>query len=210
VHIRYDDLGFLLSDRDALKEKSAILPTWSYEDAVAFDEALATSDLILLCMYGAINGTYYELDGSVRLRIGSGMMEAWKESDPDGLRARVREWDIDHAQRAELTQAFFDDVAKKAKPDAKIFVIGYPSLATPIPKKAAKRKAFNDALAGYCVRNPRFRFMDVDTLLPREEIVTERHFSPAGYFALAREILTLAEMSGPAMLTRDVLLARAP
>jgi hypothetical protein len=125
------------------------------------------------------------------------------------LRDRVREWDIDRVERAELTKAFFDSVAKMVKPEAKIFVIGYPSLATPNPKKAAKRRAFNDSLAGYCERNPRFRFIDVDTLLPREEIVTERHFSPAGYFTLAREILTQAEMSGPAMLTRDAMHAHA-
>ena len=209
VPVRYDDLGFLLSDRKAMAERRDILPTWSYDDAVKFDAALADADLVLLCMYGAVNGTYYELDGSLRLRISPDLMESWVENDPYGLQDRVRELDIEPAERAELTLAFFDDVAKKAKSDAKIFVVGYSSLATPNPKKAAKRKAFNGAQAQYCERNPRFRFMDVDTLLPREEIVTERHFSPAGYFALAREILTQAGMSGPATLTRDAR-AKAP
>jgi hypothetical protein len=159
-------------------------------------------------MYGVVNGAYYELDGSMKLRISPDLMESLNRNDPHGLLGRVREWDIDPAQRAELTLEFFENVERTAKPGAKIFVIGYPSLATPNPKKAAKRKAFNDACAGYCAAHPRFRFMDVDTLLPREEIVTERHFSPAGYFMLAREILILAGMSGPATLTHDARLRR--
>ena len=197
VTVRYDDIGFILSDREALRENSALLPTWSYEDALKFDDAVATSKLILLCMYGAVQGTYFELNGSVRLRLAKDLAEMRQDRDP--LADKVRELDLDLNQRIDLIKECCEAVVHRARDDAQIFVIGYSTLGTPSARKVAKRKTVNDALKAFCESHPRFRFVDVDVLVPRKELVDQRHFSPAGYFMIARHILGLSGVSGPAL-----------
>jgi FkbH-like protein len=199
VVIRYDDTGFILGDREAIRENNELLPTWTCEDAVRFDEGVATSDLILLCMYGAKQGSIFEINGKVQFRITPSSVGAAQESHPDAFRNNMHELDLDQAERERLILKSFDMVAQRAKPDARIFVIGYPTLAVAKEKKAAKRGGFNNACRDYCEDKPRFKFMDVDRLIPREELLNDRHFSPAGYFILAKHILTEAGMWGPAL-----------
>jgi hypothetical protein len=182
-----------------MQENSELLPTWSYEDAVRFDEGVASSDLILLCMYGAKQGPMFEINGKVQFRITPSSLGAAMKSHPDAFRNNIRELELDPEERERHILKSFDVVAKNAKPDAHVFVIGYPTLAAANEKKAAKRRGFNKACRDYCEGQPRFKFMDVDILIPREELVNDRHFSPAGYFTLARHILTEAGMRGPAL-----------
>lgn len=192
-----------MNDRKVLRENSRLLPTWSYDDVVRFDEGIAASDLILLAMYEGLNGNYYEINGCVRVRTSWDVLESRSGVDMDTICNLAQELDVDLNDRMRLVLECFDAIARNSKPDAQIFVIGYPSLASTNPKKITKRRSFNDTCRKYCEGHSRFRFLDVDTLLPREELVTERHFSPAGYFMLARHILSLSGMSGPALQTRD-------
>ncbi|MBV8978446.1 MAG: hypothetical protein JO261_13200 [Alphaproteobacteria bacterium] len=206
LNVRYDDFGFLLSDREALRNCAALLPTWTYEDALEFDEGVATSDLILLCMFGAINGEYYALDG-VQLRLPEEALDV--EIGGVALRERVRRLEMEPEECTRLILKGFDRVHRLARDEAQIFVIGYSTLAAGNEEKLAKRKAFNEACRAYCLANPRFRYVDVDTLIPRQELLDQRHFSPAGYFILARHILTESGMPGPALGTRDRATAAA-
>jgi FkbH-like protein len=203
IVIRYDDTGFILGDRAALKENADILPTWSYEDALRFDEGVASSDLILLCMYGAQQGPMLEINGKVRFRITPSSLEAARKADPVPYRTYIRELDIEPPERVRMIMESMESVVRRAKPDAKIFVIGYPTLRTTNEKKVAKRRAFNRACREFCEAHPPLHFVDVDQVLPKEELLDERHYSPAGYFALARYILTEAHMWGPALSARS-------
>lgn len=197
ITIRYDDPGFVLGDRAVMRENSDVLPTWSYEDALKFDEGIASSDLILLCMYGAVNGQYFEIGGSVQVRMVPASMRTLEREKSPKLQG-MNELTLSTADRVELIMKSFKAVEASAKPGAHIFIIGYSTLNTN-EKKAAKRLAFNAECRKYCETHPRCRYIDVDTLLPREALVDQRHFSPAGYFALARHILTAANMPGPAL-----------
>jgi FkbH-like protein len=199
VTVRFDEPGFILNNREALRENSRYLPTWSYEDALRFDEGIATSDLILLCMFGALQGSYYQLNGALTVRLASNLLSAGDPADPDALRNRVQPLDWDQDRRTQLVMECFDIVDRRAKADAQIFVISPSSLAAKNEKKAAKRKAFNTVCEDYCATHRRFRFIDVDKLIPREELIDARHFSPAGYFSLARHILGTAGIAGPAL-----------
>src|SRR3569833_577218 len=51
--LRYDDPNFVLTDRTLLRDCKVIreFPWWTYEDALRYDEGVATSGLILLSMW---------------------------------------------------------------------------------------------------------------------------------------------------------------
>jgi hypothetical protein len=198
LQIRFDDPAFVLTEREMLRRNRALLPTWTYDDAIRFDQALEASDVILLAMYDALNGTYCEINRSVRVRIGSEMLQRWS-STRSGPETDGRKLDIDIKGRIDLVMQSLAAIGQKVRARAQIFVIGYPTLASTNPNKIAKRQAYNEACRNFCESHEQFRFVDVDKLLPREELISERHFSPAGYFALAQHILSLSGLSGPAL-----------
>lgn len=205
ISVRYDEPGFILTDREVLRENREFLPTWSYEDALRFDEGIATADLILLCMYGAVNGAYFRLNDAVDVRVPAQLLE-----DTGELAGRIEPLDWDVETRTRMVLECFDAVDRRAASHAHIFVIGYSSRGAPNEKQMAKRRAFNKACRDYCgARDPRFRFADVDTLIPREELVGVRHFSPAGFFILARHILSTTGMAGPALASSAPLRSTA-
>jgi FkbH-like protein len=207
--VRFDDPAFILTDRESLRQNRHLLPTWTYEDALRFDEGLASSKLIVLAMYDALSGLHYEIGDAVRVRVSRGPAASRVEAISQKWGVAVRRLEIDLSERTKLVIESFDRIGQKAKSDAQIFLIGYPTLACPSAKKVARRQGFNEACRRYCEGRERFRFVDVDAILPREELISDLHFSPAGYFALAQHILTLSGMSGPALDMRNMRRERA-
>jgi hypothetical protein len=59
--------------------------------------------------------------------------------------------------------------------------------------KNGAREIFNAACAEYCAIHAKFRFVDVNRVLPEELMADKRHYSPAGYYELSRHILDLCD-----------------
>jgi hypothetical protein len=209
--VRFDDPGFVLSDREALRRHSEVLPTWTYEEALRLDEGLANAELILVGMYGALSGLYYQIGDSIQVRVNRGAQELHVEELCHAADVPVRYLEPDVNERTELILKAFDAIDRKANKDAQIFITGYSSLGAENERKLAKRRTFIGRCKEFCAaRDPRFRFVDVDTVVPREELLDGRHFSAAGFFTMARHILATAGMSGPALLAPVSLPKTAP
>jgi FkbH-like protein len=190
---RFDDPGFILSDRAALKDSEAVrrLPGWQYDDAIAFDEAVARADLILLAMWPAMNATFIRVDGRIDMCL--------KERKLVELEADKPKWFGRHIERlgtkppgkiVKLVESF-DVVNAKSAPGARVFLLSCYTKGAPEAIVSRHKNAFNDACRAYCEAHPqKFRYIDLDSVMPPETLIGKEHFSRAGYFALARHILS--------------------
>ncbi|HVV65686.1 MAG TPA: hypothetical protein VHC42_09460 [Rhizomicrobium sp.] len=188
MKVRYDDPGFILGDRAKIRAFERVLPYWTYEDALRFDEGVATSDLIMLCMWAVMNGRYFEIGGSMRVRMTKSWVKHLTKNDPGRFGRDVVEVDLSTDERLDLVRQAFDAVDRRSKPQARVALIG------PATAKQRNRK---DMFIGFCrtyaAAHPKFDFYDVGEVLPDEQLADNRHYTPAGYLALARLILADSE-----------------
>jgi len=200
MKVRYDDPGFILSDREAIRRHQHLLPNWSYEDALRFDEGIAAADLVILCMWAGLNGRYFDVGGEVKVRLSKPWMRHLKERDPERFREQVKEIDLDKPARMDLVLQSFDDVASRCKDGARIVLIG-------AALQKGWRRRFNDACRDYCRTRPGFLFLDVNELIPEEAVPDTTHYTPAGYHKLARFIVDA--MRGSEGAAREPIAAAA-
>ena len=191
--IRYDDPGFVLSDRDAIHGNETIrnIPGWTYDDALKFDEALANSELIVVSLWSGMNGTYYDITGGLRVRLARPDAKRIRKRDAEWFDSNFQECSLDDQEKIKLVLSSFDAIAERA-PRGRIFLIGCCTLGAKnnVDKKIRRRKSYNDACATYCKSNrSKFTYIDVDSIVPAETIIGNGHFTRAGYFALAQSIL---------------------
>src|SRR5262249_15744795 len=108
-----------------------------------------------------------------------------------------------------LIEKCFDSIGEKSP--GKIFVLGACTLGAQNnkDKKVRRRTAFNEACRAYCKGRSSFFYVDIDSVVPRESIVGNGHFSRAGYYVLAQTILRQAngpfdeEVDTTSMIRRD-------
>jgi len=189
--VRYDDPGFILSDRAAIRDCEAIreIPCWTYADASRFDEAVAKADLILVSMWAAMSARYFELPGSVMLGLKRNRADLLAAQRPEWFARNFKRIEFGTEERTAFILSSLDATAARSAPACPIFVIGSYTKG-PRSEQEQRRKRFNERCRNHCEQNPaRFRFVDVDTVVPPETLVGNQHFSRAGYFAMARHIL---------------------
>jgi len=182
MKVRYDDPGFITGDREAIKRHQHLLPNWSYDDALRFDEGIATADLVILCLWAGLNGRYFEVGGEIKVRLSKPWTRRLKERDPALFREQVKEIELDKQQRLNLILRSFDEVASRCKEGARIVVIGAALLR-------GRRQWFNDSCREFCATRPEFLFLDVNQLIGEEAVPDTIHYTPAGYHKLARHIV---------------------
>jgi FkbH-like protein len=192
VILRYDDPGFILSDRTAIRNSESLceISSWTYEDAARFDQAIAEAELTIISMWAAINAQYFRSADGVTLSLKKDRAAALA-SVP--LFAREFEpLELDDDGKMDLIFAAFDRIAACSAPQSRVFVLGSYTLG-PRSEQKKRRERFNDRCRRYCEQHgDRFRFVDLDATMPAEALVGNQHFSRMGYFALARHILQRA------------------
>jgi FkbH-like protein len=195
--VRFDDPGFIMSDRAVLKQSEALrrMPSWQYEDAARFDEAAARADLVLIAMWPAMNASFLKIEGGIGMCLKDKRVRKLENANPKWFKRNIEEVTLDIRGKLALVAASFDALAAKTPPGSHIFVLSCYTRDEPDHKwHAPERKhAFNDACRAYCeVNAAKFRYIELDTAIPPGCLVGKEHFSRAGYFALARYILDLA------------------
>jgi hypothetical protein len=195
--IRFDDPGFILADRSALKVNPVIgqFPWWTHEDAIRFDEGIAAAGLLLVSLWSGMNGHYYQIGDGIRIRLTGRAAGDIKENFPDLFDANFESLDLGDEERLRMIGASFDSIAARCQRGAQIFVLGCYTRGLPGARNR-RRVAYNKACRDYCESHGEaFRYVDPDSIVSPEALVNETHFSRVGYFELAQFILDAASRS---------------
>lgn len=194
--IRYDDFGFVLSGREAIRECAAIrsIPCWSYDDAVRFDTGLADASVVILSLLQGMNGYYYDAGGGVWFRLNKRLARPIRKRDPDWFDATFRQLDYDFDARLRLHFEALDAIASRVRSDCSVFVLGAYTRIESKANLVRRRGLYNASAREFCVsRSDRFRYVDLDALVPAENAIDAMHFTRETYFALARHMLGVRE-----------------
>jgi FkbH-like protein len=200
--VRYDDPGFILTDRDVIRDCKALrrIPCWSYEDALAFDAALAKSEINLISLWPTMSGVYLKVDDAVTIRMTNKQVEYLKRKQPGWYEKQAETIDLSWEKRLDLVRASLERIAELTPASSKIFAMGTYSLGELSRAQAKNRRIYNDYCRSFCAMRPeRFVYIDVDAIVPPDTLVDKVHFNRAGYFALASHILALMPESGEAL-----------
>jgi FkbH-like protein len=196
---RFEDPGFFMGDREAIKNCATLraLPSWTYEDTQAFDEGIASANLVLLSLWPSMNADYYLLEGKVRVRLLEKQINRLGAQRRKMFQKNSEKLSIPEETRHQLLRESFDTVAKKSPDHAQIFVLGTYTQAGLNNSQNERRNRFNEMCRAYCAAHPgKFRYVDINALLPPEKLVDNVHFSREGYLMLARHILDRAKAGG--------------
>lgn len=199
--IRYDDPSFVLSPRDLIRSNAVIqkIPYWNYDDAVRFDEGLASAEIVVVSLWSGMNGVYYEIPGGLRVRLTLPDAKRIRDKDPEWFDNNFVKVRLDDDERLDLIFRSLGSIEANA-PNGQIFVIGCSTLGAKKDNQVQRRTDFNASCRTYCDKHSgRFRFVDVDATVPTEAVIGNGHFTRAGYYALAKNILARAEQ-GAAVL----------
>jgi hypothetical protein len=194
VKLRYDDPGFVLSDREAIQDCRAIreIPCWTYGDAIRFDESLAASNLVLVSLWPGMNGEYFDVEG-IRLRMSGKQAERIRARDESWFKRTFQEVELRKRQRLRLITNALDRIGSIVPGGSRVFVLGCFTQGELNYKQVKRRNVYNEMSRAYCREHPaRFRYVDVDALLSKEILIDKVHFSREGYFRLAQHILASA------------------
>ena len=210
VKVCYEDVGFIMGDREVVRE-SAVLPRlsyWTYEDCLQFDDGIAAADLILLSMWPAMNGENFATNDGVEVRFTTKEAKNARDRDPEWFDGHLNHLPFEDEDVLERVVASFDSVRARIRLACRVFILGVYTLGDISGGREARRSGFNKVCREYCEKYPeQFCFVDFDTIVPSEYLVSGIHFSRHGYFEIARFILSSAGMSGPAL---NVKLNSAP
>jgi FkbH-like protein len=203
--IRFDDPGFIFSDREVLKKCRCLrrIPNWQYEDALRFDAAVAEAGIVLVALWASMNAVFLRInEDTTMMSLKRGHVDEIKGISPRWFDRHIREMPGDMHSRAEAVLRSFEVMARKTPAACRIFAFGaFTKGGKDDPKKAQRKAVFNDTCRSYCEAHPeKFRYVDLDSIMPADSLVANEHFSRAGYFTLARYIL--AEMAAPAQMLR--------
>jgi FkbH-like protein len=191
LRVRYDDPGFVLSDRRRVRDSAVLraIAYWSYEDAVRFDEALAAAELVLLSFWGSVHEAPYETSDRVWLYLREATAELLRAEDPRWFERNFTRLNL-AGQRLKRIAEALEAIGSRCSPRAKVFVLGAGTLGVEDAKGRASRAKFNRACRDYCAGHPgTFHFVDIDAVVPPEHVIGRTHLNRAGYFILAQHIL---------------------
>jgi len=198
---RFDDPGFILSDRSALKTHAAMgrFAWWTYDDAVRFDEAVASAKLILLSLWPGMNGHYFRIGQDISVRFTKGVANDVRQSDPKFFDENFTDLELEDDGRLALIEKSFDALAAKCGDGARIFSLGCYTRGFD-SARGKRRTQYNKTCRDYCERHPeRFQYVDVDSIVSPEMMADDTHFLRPGYFALAQYILAVIRGHEPAL-----------
>ena len=174
-------------------------PWWTYDDAIRFDEAIASAKLILLSLWPGMNGHYFRIGQDISVRFTKGVATEIKDNDPEFFDANFADLDLEDDDRLALIEKSFDAIAARCSDGTRIFSLGcYTRGLHGLRNK--RRVQYNRTCRDYCERHPeRFRYVDADAIVPPEMMADDSHFLRPGYFALAQYILAVIRGHEPVL-----------
>jgi len=195
VVVRYDDPGFILSDRATLRESEALrgIGYWTWEDAARFDEEIARADVLLLSMWVAMNSVCYKTLDGVELWPRQQIAKGFRDRDPQWFDDNFVRIGTDSSTRLARVKEALEAVAKRSRPGARIFLLGAAFSGLERDLGRQRREQFNDACRDFCAERPgKFHYVDVDAVVGTGHLLGKTHLNRTGYFIVAQHILAAA------------------
>ncbi len=195
--VRYDDPGFFLNPREAMKNNTLLesILSWTYDDMVAFDDSMAQSDRLVISLYQAMAGQNYftfggrEFGGEHLIHLPPQALKAILAGPRSILFAKRffhRNYSLD--DKSALIKRALERVRDTKKPGAAAYLISAGTLNPETARSMPFREPYNELCRAFCQENPEFTYLDVDRLIDAQHHVDAQHFSRLGYFAMAEFI----------------------
>ena len=203
--VRYDDPNFITMPREpALKGSNELKDYigWTYDDLLALDESLATSDIVLLSMFMGTMAPHTfsfggkDFGGRYHASIPPRRMNAILSSRESAMRfiKRMFSRKLSLEDMVERTQQSLELAYQKTNPDGLLFLL---SAATKTGEKAArsldKRHAFNEMVKAFCHAHTNAIYVDLDEIIPTEDFDDSDHYTRTGYFKIAEFVNSVAD-----------------
>ncbi len=146
-----------------------------------------------------MSGEYFRIGESVLMRLTKQQQKRLDRSANGSASSEYRRIDLSNENRHELIRQSFDMIAEKSLANGRVFVLGCYTQGEMNKSQIRRRTGFNAMCRAYCEARPgKFRYVDVDAIVPADNLVDKVHFTRAGYLAIARHILGFSTpSSGP-------------
>jgi len=124
--VRYDDACFITCDRELMKGDRALqkLNYWTYDDAIRFDAALASSEIIIAALFASLGWSYFASVAGTTLRLSEDNLK--RNLRQDGL-AFVRNFHhvrLNTSDKLDLIAKALRRMARASRPGARRFALG--------------------------------------------------------------------------------------
>lgn len=201
--IRYDDFGFLLNDREIVRQSQRLrqIPCWRAEEAFAFDRSLRDTRIVIASLWVGFRGRHLITDDGVVVRIHPQGLGDFMEANPRAEFIRhCRIVQLDAEQNAELLRRALDRIAALT-PEAKFRVV-LGANTRPFGGEASQldrdnRILYNAVAREYAESSGLYEFLPVDEIVPMDQLVDDWHFTRMGYYRLATELLQRVKSRNP-------------
>jgi FkbH-like protein len=197
----YTDPCFVLNDRAVLQNCDALrsFPCWTYDDAVRLDNGLASAELTLLSLFPGMQGSYFRTQDGAEVRLTRRLRNLLKSKGPEWFTDNFEEIPLTPSDRLSRILQTFDAIAAKSPASCRHFVLGcHTQRESAEGRKRSSKLRYNEVCRAHCEQHPdRFQYVDLDTVVPKDQLVGQTHFTRLGYFAIARHILSSASKERP-------------
>lgn len=194
VSIRYDDFGFLLSNRETLRNSSNLgkIPCWQADEAIAFDRSLGEARTVIISLWVAFRGKHMITSDGVLIRVHPGGLGNYLEFHRPHWMKGAKIVQLSAEQNVELLRRSLDRIAALSPKATTRAILGANtrhSIAMGDEVDRLHRCMYNDAAKEYAESSGMYEFLSVDETVPIEQLADEWHFSRKGYHLIGTALL---------------------
>jgi FkbH-like protein len=190
--IRYDDPAFVLANREAVRTCEALqkIPSWSYGDAVRFDNALAEAKIAIISFWTGMNGDYCRFKNDLVIRLGTRQIERIQRQESEWFSANVENVALKDKERLDLIAKALKRIGQVTSAQCQIFVLGSCTHGRMGKGNKERRETYNETMRQFCnYHRKRFHYLDLNALMSPSDLTGKGHFTRSSYFNLARHIM---------------------
>ena len=196
VITHYDDAGFVLSPRAAAASSTVLpmMPCWTAKDALAFDEDLGRSEIVIVSLWDAILGQYILTDDGVLVRVDPALhgLADYLAAHPDAdFMSRCEFLEFRLTDKAKLVQSCLERIARLSEGARCRVVIGRNLQGTTSGRYL--REIYNQACRSYCEETGAFHYVDLDEIIRPEDVVDSAHLTRMGYYRVASRVRAILQ-----------------
>jgi len=188
--IRFDEPGFILSNRTKLAADEAVkkLAYWTYEDAMEFDDSLKSSHIVIFSPAGFFWWDYFVSNSGTMIRPVTPTLKKRLATDGVFFVRNFQRLTATVQERNVLLEQSMERIVDLSPSTCHRFALGQNTLSVPEDHPSlASRRRFNENLKRLCAKYG-FFFVDIGTIVEEQDLVNFDHYTRRGHMALANFI----------------------